>query len=293
MTTQTVPTSAAIASSVQSPVATDPASRSRARQSAGDRWWRPVRRTISSEWIKLRTVRSTAFALAVAVLGLVLMAAFAAVGSVVADSAPQNASGGGPLGGALAGIPLAELAVAVLGVLVVTGEYGSRLIRVTLAANPRRWPVAVAKAVVVAGTVFVTTFAGVLAAFATTALVLSTEGIPVSLAAPGALGALLAGPVYLAGISVLAVGFGWILRSTAGALAVLFVVLYVLPVVGFVLPAEVAATVVPLLPGNAGNAMMQLATSGLLSPGAGFAVFTGYAIATIAAAVVVLRRRDA
>jgi ABC-2 type transport system permease protein len=292
MTTDTVSRSAPTRG-LQGSVAAGPAgSGSRARQYAGDRWWRPLRRTISSEWIKLRTVRSTAFALAVAVLGLVLMAAFAAVGSVVADS-PENPSGGGPLGGSLAGIPLAELAVAVLGVLVVTGEYGSRLIRVTLAANPRRWPVAVAKAMVVAAAVFVTTLAALLAAFATTALVLSTEGIPVSLTAPGALRALLAGPAYLAGISVLAVGFGWILRSTAGALAVIFVVLYVLPVVGFVLPAEVAATVVPLLPGNAGNAMMQLAPSGLLSPGAGFAVFSGYAIATIAAAVVVLRRRDA
>jgi hypothetical protein len=128
----------------------------------------------------------------------------------------------------------------------------------------------VAKALVVAGTVAVTTGAAILAAFVTTALILSTADIPVSLTAPGVLRALLGGAVYLAGISVLGVGFGWLLRSTAGALAVLFVVLYVTPIVGFILPAEVSAAVVPLLPGNAGNAMMQLAPSGLLSPGAGF-----------------------
>jgi hypothetical protein len=89
------------------------------------------------------------------------------------------------------------------------------------------------------------------------------------------------------------VGSGWLLRSTAGAPAALFVALYVLPVVGFILPAEVSATIVPLLPANAGQAMIQLVPSGLLSPGAGFALFTGYAITALAAASLVLRRRDA
>jgi hypothetical protein len=67
---------------------------------------------VGAEWIKLWTVRSTAYTLAVAVLGLVLMAAFAAVGTVVADSVAEDRSGIGPLGGSLAGIPVAELAVA-------------------------------------------------------------------------------------------------------------------------------------------------------------------------------------
>ena len=252
-----------------------------------------LRRAAAAEWIKLRTVRSTAYALGVAVLGLVVMAAGAAVGALVDDSAPRDGSGVGPLGGSLAGIPLAEIAVAVLGVLAVSGEYGSGLIRVTLAAAPRRWPVVVAKAVVVAGAVFVAGLVAVAVAFVATTQVLATEDIPTSLTAPGALRALLAGPVYLAGIGALGVGIGWLMRSTAGALAVLFVVLHVLPVVGFVLPAEVAGVVVPLLPGNAGNAMLQLAPSGLLAPGAGLAVFAAYVAATLSAAALVLRHRDA
>jgi ABC-2 type transport system permease protein len=260
-----------------------------------------VRRAVGAEWIKLWTVRSTAYTLAVAVLRQVLMAAFAAVGTVVADSAAEDRSGIGPLGGSLAGIPVAELAVAVLSVLVVTGEHGSGLIRVTLAATPRRRPVVVAKGVVVAGVVFASTLAAVIAAFATSAVVLATKDIPLSVtadiplsvAAPGALRALVAGPVYLAVISLLAVGFCWLLRSTAGAFAALFVVLYVLPVVGFILPAEVSATIVPLLPANVGQAMIQLVPTGLLSPGAGFALFTGYAMTALAAASLVLRRRDA
>ncbi len=260
---------------------------------AGARPAGTLRRAIASEWIKLRTVRSTAYVLAVVVLGLVLMAAMAALGSVVDDSAPADAVTIGPLGGALAGISLAELVVVVLGVLAVSGEYGSGLVRVTLAATPRRWPVVVAKGVVVAAAVFVTTLVAVLAAFGVSAAVLATQDIPTSLTAPGALRALVAGPVYLAGISLLGVGFGWLLRSTAGALAMVFVVLYVLPVVGFILPGSVASVVVPLLPGNAGNAMMQLAPSEMLSPGAGFAVFAAYTVATLAAASLVLRRRDA
>jgi ABC-type transport system involved in multi-copper enzyme maturation permease subunit len=275
MTTQTIPRPGATADQART-------------RSAGT-----LRRAIASEWIKLRTVRSTAYVLAVVVLGLVLMAAMAAIGSVVDDSAEADATTVGPLGGALAGISLAELAVVVLGVLAVSGEYGSGLVRVTLAATPRRWPVVVAKGLVVAATVFVSTLLAVGAAFGVSALILAGEGIQTSLTAPGALRALVAGPVYLAGISLLGVGFGWLLRSTAGALAVVFVVLYVLPVVGFVLPGSVASVVVPLLPGNAGSAMMQLAPSELLSPGAGFAVFAAYTVATLATASLVLRRRDA
>jgi ABC-type transport system involved in multi-copper enzyme maturation permease subunit len=252
-----------------------------------------LRRAVAAEWIKLRTLRSTWYVLAVTVLGLVVLAALSAVGTVVDDSAPTDATGIGPLGGALAGIPLAELAVAVLGVLAVSGEYGSGLVRVTLAAIPRRWPVVVAKALVVAGAVFVSSLVAVAVAFATSALVLAVEDVPTSLTAPGALRALLAGPVYLAGISALGVAFGWLLRSTAGALAGLFVVLYVLPIIGFIVPDEVSGAVVRLLPGNAGNAMMQLAPSGLLSPGAGFALFTTYTVVTLAAGSLVLRRRDA
>ncbi len=253
---------------------------------------RAIARAFTSERIKLLSVRSTVYTLVVAAAALVLLATFAALGAD-GGTPSEDGAGTGPLGGALAGVPFAELVVAVLGVLAVSGEYASGLVKVTFTAVPARWPVVVAKGLVVASAVFVTTLVAVFAAFAATAVVLSAHDLPVSLTAPGALRALVAGPVYLAGISLLGVALGWLLRSTAGAMAAFFGMLYLLPVVGFVLPADVAPTVIKLLPGNAGSAMMQLAPSELLSPGAGLAVFTGYVALAFAAAAWVVRSRDA
>jgi hypothetical protein len=99
--------------------------------------------------------------------------------------------------------------------------------------------------------------------------------------------------LYLTVVAVLGSGFGWLLRSTAGAIATLVAVLVLSPVVGLLMPARITAIVVPYLPNNAGTAIMQLAPTGQLSPWAGFAVFLGYAAVALAGAVLVVRRRDA
>jgi ABC-2 type transport system permease protein len=87
--------------------------------------------------------------------------------------------------------------------------------------------------------------------------------------------------------------FGWLLRGTAAAIATLVAVLVLPPVIGLLLPANIAAVVVPYLPDNAGTAIMQLAPTGQLGPWSGFAVFLGYLAAVLAGAVLAVRHRDA
>jgi ABC-type transport system involved in multi-copper enzyme maturation permease subunit len=100
--------------------------------------------------------------------------------------------------------------------------------------------------------------------------------------------------LYLTVVGLLGIGLGFIIRNTAGAIATLFGVLLVLPVLGAVLPSSWAKHIVPYLPSNAGQAVMSVHQApGDLAPWTGFAVFCGYAAAAIIVSAVLLKRRDA
>jgi ABC-2 type transport system permease protein len=249
-------------------------------------------RVITSESIKLRSLRSSRYALAAIALLVVLLGVFMAVGEVVAEP-ESNGETVDALGGSLSGVGIAELIAAALGVLVVSGEYASGMIRPTFTAVPRRWLVVVAKALVVAVTVFAAALAATLLAFTIAQQLLTSDGKSISFSAPGVLRALVGAALYLALIAVLGAGFGWLLRSTAGALMTLFAILYLLPVLEVVLPRRVSDTVMPYLPANAGSALMQLTPGDLLAPWTGFAVLLGYSALVLGAAAVVVQRRDA
>lgn len=251
-----------------------------------------LRRVVRSEWTKLRSLRSPVWLLALTGLGIVLLGTLMAVGTVVAgvSTDPDEI---GALGGALTGISPVELLAGAVGALAVTTEYASGTIRGTLAAVPRRLPVLVAKAVVVALAVGTVALVSVLVAFTAVRGLLGGQGVALPFTAPGVLRALAGAALYLTVVALLGAGFGWVLRSTVGALAALVGLLYVLPFAGFLLPGPVASVVVPLLPGNAGAAVMELEGPGGLAPWPGIAVFTGYALLVLGVAALLLRRRDA
>jgi ABC-2 type transport system permease protein len=249
-------------------------------------------RVITSESIKLRSLRSSRYALAAIALLVVLLGVFMAVGEVVAEPESDGETVDA-LGGSLSGVGIAELIAAALGVLVVSGEYASGMIRSTFTAVPRRWLVVVAKALVVAVAVFAAALAATLLAFTIAKQLLTSDGKPISFSAPGVLRALVGAALYLALVAVLGAGFGWLLRSTAGALMTLFAILYLLPVLEVVLPQRVSDTVMPYLPANAGSALMQLTPGDLLTPWTGFAVLLGHSALVLGAAAVVVQRRDA
>ncbi len=255
------------------------------------------RRVIASEWIKLRSLRSTVFSLLAAVgctVGLgVLISALRANDFNQHGGAPAF-SGFDPTLVSLRGIYLAQLAVGVLGVLVITGEYSTGMIRATLSAVPRRLPVLWAKALVFAAVVFVVMGIASLVAFEGGQAMLSSAGFHVGLGSPGAARAVLGAALYLTVVGLLGVGLGFLVRNTAGAIATLFGLLLVLPAVVAALPASLYNDVYKYLPMVAGTQVLTtVRDTSMLSPWTGIGVFCLYAAGAVAAGAVMLRRRDA
>jgi hypothetical protein len=168
------------------------------------------------------------------------------------------------------------------------------MIRATLAAVPQRLPVLWAKAGVFAVVTLVVMTAASLIAFAGGMAVLSSHHLQVSLTAPGAARAVLGAGLYLAVVGLLGVGLGALLRKTAGAIAAVVGLLLFLPLLSSLLGSWFKAHISPYLFSNAGAALLRVhQQAGSLSPWTGFAVMCGYAVAALAAAALVLRRRDA
>ncbi len=250
-----------------------------------------VDRVAAAELIKLGSVPSMIYAMAVAVGSIIGIGSFTAFGQVRAAATADATAD--PTGGALTGVSFAVYAIATLGTLAVTSEYGTGTIRPTLVAVPRRSMLVVGKVLALVAATLPLTLASNLIAFVAAKGILATADRSISLTTPGVARVVIGAAFYLTGVALLSAGLGWLLRNTAGALAALFVILTVLPVIGFFLPPEAGQKIVPYLPNNAGTAVMQLTPGGQLGPWTGLAVFIGYATITLIAATVLLRRRDA
>jgi ABC-2 type transport system permease protein len=253
-------------------------------------------RVLHSEWIKLRTLRSTFWTLLAALVALIglgaLFSAFTA--SHWASMNPHERADFEPALTSLRGYFLAQLAVGVLGVLVITGEYATGMIRATLAAVPGRLPVLWAKAGLYATVVWVVTTAGALAAFAVGQSLLSAKHLGTSLSAPGVARVVFGAGLYLTVVGLLGVAIGALIRNTAGGIATVFALLLVVPVLFQALPSSWANHVNQWLPNNAGQSLFVLHHEAhTLSPWTGFTVFCGYAAVALAGAAMLLKRRDA
>lgn len=258
-------------------------------------------RVIRSEWIKLRSLRSTVITLVAAVAAVVGFGLlFSAVFAGEVDTA--GGDGGGPpgagaaldssVGASLGGISLGVLLVGVLGALLVTGEYATGTIRATLAAVPTRLPVLVAKAITFAtvaiAVMLVAAFGAVLGGQA----VIGSEAA--SLSDDGVLRAVLGAVAYTVSIGLLGMGTGWLLRNTGGSIALLLAVVMVVPGLVQLLADDWQETIIPYLPSSLGTSLMSVTTpENLFEPGTALAVLAFYVVIVLAAAAVTLRRRDA
>lgn len=259
----------------------------------GDRVTLP--RVVAGEWIKLRSVRSNVVTLGAAAVVLVF---FGAVFSLTADGegVPRNPSGtlSDPVAISLGGADLAQLIVGVLGVLVAAGEYATGLIRTTFAAVGSRRTVLVGKVAAVGAAV-----AAVMAVATTVALVVGQalyagDDPSVSLGDPNAARVIFGATAYLAGVAVIGVALGFVVRATAGAIGTLVGSLFILPNLLGLLPDGFADAVLPYFPSRAGASMMALAPgSDLLAVWPAFGVFTGWVVAALLAAMWLVSRRDA
>jgi ABC-2 type transport system permease protein len=252
-------------------------------------------RVIRSEWTKLWSLRSTRYSIGAALLLTIGVAALAC--GVVAHHWPhmslQDRQDFHPLEVNLAGVQIAQLAIGVLGVLVITGEYSTGMIRATMTAVPKRLPVLWAKAIVYGLVVLALATPATLIAFAVGQSILARQHIDVAFTHPGVARAVFGAALYLTTIGLFGLGIGAIVRNTAGGIAAFAGILVVLPPLMNVLPTSWNNAASPYLPLIAGQAVMAV-TRGAhqLGPWTGLGLLCAYAAAALAVASILLVRRD-
>ena len=279
-----------------------------------------LRQAIAAEWTKLWSVRSTMWTLVatgVAVVGLCALS----TGTVSASDIIED-----PTRRSLIGVFLGQLIFGVLGVLVMSAEYGTGTIRATLSAVPRRSVVLSAKILVFGAVAVVVSEILTFSAFGVGQAILSAKhavgsatkiahaqqiGLPVpqhlqgllstgsaSLGQPGVLRAVVGAGLYLAVLGLLALGLATIIRHTAGAIAAFAGGVLVLPLIVQALPTSISNAVARYLPANIG--LVMFSTHGVpdrigpaFSPWAGFGLLVLYAVVLLGLGCWVLVRRDA
>lgn len=251
-------------------------------------------RVLASEWVKLRTLRSSWITMGLAVAALALLGLLIGVVTNAnwSQMRPGRLAEFNPIDTSLAGVNFAQLAIAVLGVLVISGEYSTGMIRSSFGAVPKRLPVLWAKLLVFGAATLVLMEIAAFAAFFLGQAGLATHGTTIS--APGALRAVIGTGLYLTVVGVLSVALGFLIRSTAGGISAVIGLLLVLPGIMNILPQSWQEHISPYLPSNAGSAVFTLhPDAGTLAPWTGFAVFCLYAAIAVAVSAVLLNRRNA
>jgi ABC-2 type transport system permease protein len=274
-----------------------------------------------SEWTKLRSVRSTywttlAAALSTVALGVVICARFR---QLINADGPGKLDGFDPTLTSLNGVYLAQIAIGTLGVLIISSEYATGMIRATFSAVPQRRAVLAAKALVFAGAALILGELMSFAAFGIGQAILSgahpdlSKGFPgadgaapdlardfpglhssASLADPDVLRAVFGAGLYLGAVGLLGFGLGAMIRHTAGALSAFFGLLFGASVITALLPTNWRNDVMPYMPANAGSQIFTIVRShDALAPWTGLGVFCLYAVAALIVGFVLVGVRDA
>lgn len=244
------------------------------------------RQAVTAEWTKLRTLRSTVRTL---VLTVLLVPAFAVFVGITRSLQPDDTV----LGGSLTGAMFAQITAAIVGVLVVAGEYGSGTIRATLAASPRRHTVLAAKAVVTSVVTFVVGLASCVVAAMIGGLILSGEGYASGEPMPALLGIALS----IAAVGLLGLAAGVVMRSSAGAITAVIGILLLPPLLGplfrdwqrWVVGASPTSVLQKL--SQSSDAVPEVA--GSIGAWPSLWLVLGYAAVALAAGAWMLRVRDA
>lgn len=256
-------------------------------------------RLMLAEWTKIRSVRSTVWALLLlVVLDLGFTALFTALTASQWDKTDASARAtvmADPTSTILgSGFFLSQLTVCVLGVMVVASEYSTGMIRASLLAVPRRSSMLTAKATVFTVLIFVLGTAVSFGSFFIGEPILHSKA-PVSLGDPGVLRAVIGGGLYLAMLGLFALALGAIIRHTAAGITGVIGFVLVLAPLSALLPGSIGKHVHAYLPSEAGHLIGQArqGSSDLLTPWQGFGVFAIWTAVLLVVAFVQLQRRDA
>jgi ABC-type transport system involved in multi-copper enzyme maturation permease subunit len=248
-------------------------------------------RAVKAEWIKWRSLRSTWAMLGAAVFGMLAIGLIIGyntrhlTGNQDANDLASSAS--------LQGYFMGQLLVGALGVLFVSTEFSTGMIRSTFAAAPKRLPVLWAKlAVFFTITAVVMTTITVIT-FVASQAVIGQYRTGYSLSDPGVWRFVLGTSLYMVLAGVIGEMIGWIVRSTPGSLVSFFALIFVVPEL-FTLFGSAGKHIAQFFPSQAGEAFtVAQPEAPHLSPGAGVLVLCAWVVAAVVVAAVTLRRRDA
>ena len=253
--------------------------------------------SLRAEWIRIRTMRSSGYL----VLGaLVFCTALAALGGSSAGTEYAGLSGAeratfDPLAISLRGYLLGQIALGLLGGLVITAEYGARTIVTTLAATPRRGALLASKSIVLVSISLLSGILVSLSGFAVGQAALAGAGAPhLTLSDPQALRGVLGGGLYLTLAALLGLALGTLIRSTKATVTTLFGILLIVQAFAPALPGDVGEWMARWWPPLAGGQIITgYRDPALLGPWTGLAVMAGCVAIALAASFVAFRRRDA
>lgn len=251
---------------------------------------------IRSEWIKLRTVRSTVWTLGALIfltIGIGVLVTHADASNWAHLSLADRLQFD-PTNDSLAGLVVGQLAIGVLGILVITAEHGTGSIRATLSAVPNRPLVLGAKAVVFGLVALIVGEAVCVVSFLAGQAMISGKAPQATLGQPGVARAVLLAGVFVALIGLVALGIGTIIRHTAGAIATYVAAVFIVPLVINAFPASIRTAVEKFLPLDVGRSMGAVhPVTNALSPWASLGLLCGYAVVLLAVGCWLLVRRDA
>ena len=262
--------------------------------------WVGFSRLLRSEWTKIRSVQSTLWSMLIFVVVAIGFTTLVAAVIVNQWNKPGNHPNHvklitdpttvifGP------GIGLGQLAIGVLGVLVISSEYSTGAIRASLLAVPHRIPMLAAKALVFAALDFVVSAITVVASFFI-AVAIYKSHVSITLGQPGVTRAVIGAILYLTVLGLFALAIGGLIRHTAGAIAIVVAMVIVVPPLVSLIPGTVANHVHGYLPTVAGTLVVQTSeqSGDVLSAWQGFGVLCLWTAILLAACCWLLVRRDA
>jgi ABC-2 type transport system permease protein len=250
---------------------------------------------LRSEFTKIRSVRSTYWTL---IAMFVVVVGFGALASFGATTHHPSGPSWDPTRQSLVGLYIGQLLIGVLGVLAISSEYSTGMIRTTLTTNPRRGVMIAAKVVAFTAVAFVASLITSLAAFFLGQAIMSSHHISTTIGSPGVLRAVVGGALFLTACGVLAFGLGLLLRHTAAGIGSIVGLLFVVTVLVNFLPQAWQDHIDKWVPALAGGMLWQVAaqppgSTPMFGPWPSFAVLCGWAALALVPALLLFRKRDA
>jgi ABC-type transport system involved in multi-copper enzyme maturation permease subunit len=248
---------------------------------------------LRSEWTKMRTVRSTMWTLGATVVLAIGLSIIASIETRI-HWTPGNAVGFDATSVSLIGMIVAQFTIGILGVLVMSAEYGTGTIRATLAAGPRRQRMLAAKATVFGVVTLAISEAVAFIAYFVGQSLLTKPALHTTIGSPGALRAVAGSGLYVFLLGMFALGLATIIRHTAGAISAFIGTLLVLPIIVQALPGAIANKILPFLPTHIGQSVISLQRNpNTFAPWPSLALLAGYAAASLVIGGMLLAKRDA